>query len=121
MEGGRSREPADLSQPSTSRRPSPASTSVAAVTPESSTPDVVRSRWSGRRTVSVPLDLALPRFAAPDFRAGHLQARWVCEYDSLRLGSALIWTHCLLTVQQAQWMSLLTPFVFLMCRFSTGT
>ena len=43
---------------------------------------MVRSRRSGRRAVSVPLDLALPRFAAPDFRAGHLQAWWVCEYDS---------------------------------------
>ena len=65
--GGHSREPADLSQTSTSRRPCPASMSVAAVAPESLTPAVVRSRRSGRRAVSVPLDLALPCFAAPDF------------------------------------------------------
>ena len=65
--GGRSQEPADLSQPIMSRRPFPASTSVAAVAPESLTPVMVRSRWSGCRAVSVPIDLALPRFAAPDF------------------------------------------------------
>ena len=79
--GGRSREPADVSQPSTARRPTPASRSAAAVAPESSTPDVVRSRRSGRRAVSVPLDLALPHLAVPDFRAGHLQVLWVREYE----------------------------------------
>ena len=64
--GSRSREPADVSQLSMSRRPTPASLSAAAVAPESSTPDVVRSRRSGRRAISAPLDLALPHFAVPD-------------------------------------------------------
>ena len=67
--GGRSREPANLSQPSKSRRPFSASTSVAAIAPESSTPVVVRSRRFDRRAVSVPIDLALPHFAAPDFQS----------------------------------------------------
>ena len=66
-----SRKPTDSSQPSTSRRPFLASMSVAAVAPESSTPAVVRSCQSGRRAISVPLDLALPCFAAPDFQTGH--------------------------------------------------
>ena len=76
-----SREPADVSQ-------RPSSSPILNIyvgcccAPESSTPDVVRSRRSGRRAVSVPLDLALPCFAAPDFRAGHLQAWWIREYDS---------------------------------------
>ena len=42
---------------------------------------MVRSRRSGCRAVSVPLDLAIPCFAAPDFQTRHLQARWVHEYD----------------------------------------
>ena len=79
---GRGREPAHSSQPSTSRRPSPESTSVAAVAPESSTPAVVHLRRYGRRAASVPLDLALPCFAAPGLQTGHRQARWVREYDS---------------------------------------
>ena len=69
-----------ISKPSTSHHPCPASTSVAAVAPESSTPAVVCSRRS---------DLAFPCFAAPDFQTGHLQVRWIREYDTLASPSTL--------------------------------
>ena len=41
---------------------------------------MVRSLRSGRRAVPVPIDLALPRFAAPDFQTKHL--RWVATQES---------------------------------------
>ena len=83
--GGHSRKPADLSQPSTSRRPFfqfPASTSVAAMAPESLTHVVVRSRQSSRWAISVPIDLALPRFASPDFQMERLLSQWVAKQES---------------------------------------
>ena len=85
----RSREPTHYSQPSTSRRLSPASASVVVVTSESSTPAVVRPHRYGRRAASFPLDLLLPRFAAPELRTGPCQTRWVHEYDSPASPAAL--------------------------------
>ena len=53
-----SRELTQSSQPRTSRRPSPASASVAAVTSVSSTPAVISPSGNGSRAASVPLDLS---------------------------------------------------------------
>ena len=118
---GRSRswEPTHYSQPSTSRRLSPASASVVVVTSESSTPAVVRPHRYGRRAASFPLDLLLPRFAAPELRTGPCQTRWVHEYDSPASPAALtsLWLN-LYTLSSDG--SLLTPFVSLMCRLNPG-
>ena len=44
---------------------------------------MVRSLRSGRRAVPVPIDLALPRFAAPDFQTKRLRwSRWVDTQES---------------------------------------
>ena len=78
----RSREPIHSSQPSTSRRLSPASASVAVVTSASSTPAVVRPHRYGRRAASFALDLSLPRLAAPEARTEPCLRRWVHKYDT---------------------------------------
>ena len=74
---------------------SPASASVVVVTPESSTPAVVRPHRYGSWAASFPLDLSLPRFAALELQTGPCQTRWVHEYDppaSIRgSGSETIW------------------------------
>ena len=77
----RSREPADLSQPSTSRRPSSQfriAASVAAFAAESPTPVVVRSLRSGRRAVPALMDLALPRVRCSGFSVETSSAAVVC-------------------------------------------
>ena len=71
------RELTQSSQPSTSRRISPTSTSVAAITSESSTPAVIRPPEYGRRAASLPLDLSLPRFDAPEAQTEPCLTRWV--------------------------------------------
>ena len=87
-----SREPADVSQPSTSRRPLSQfriTASAAALAAESLTPVVVRSLRSGRRGVPALMDLALPWFAALDFQSKCLRPQWVARQDSLALPASL--------------------------------
>ena len=79
----RSREPIHSSPPSTSRRLSLASASVAAVTSEASTHAVICSHGYGRRAASFPLDLSLPRFAALEARTEPCLTRMrMHEYDT---------------------------------------
>ena len=82
------------------------------VTLVSSTPAVIRPSVYGSRAASVPLDLSLPRFAAPVARAEPSLRRWVHEYDT---------PASPVTLSSPSVMSLLTPSVSRTSRLSPGT
>ena len=115
------------SQPSTSCRRSPVSASVTAVTSESSTPAVAYPHGNGRRAASFPLDLSLPRFAAPEAWSEPRLARWVHEYETPASPAMLTSPSICLDLDTlssdgsaGRGMSLLTPLVSLTCRLNPG-
>ena len=110
-----SRKHVDVSERSSGRdRPSLPSPLrlIAVVTSVSSTPAVIRPSVYGSRAASVPLDLSLPRFAAPVVRAEPSLRRWVHEYDT---------PASPVTLSSPSVMSLLTPSVSRTSRLSPGT
>ena len=86
------------------------------ITSVSSTPAVIRPAGYGSRPASVPLDLSLPRFAAPVAWPKPSLTRWVHKYDTpaspVALSSPSVnlnLDHCHQMGRRDRMMSLLTP------------